>query len=152
MQIDSTLPRCSLYCLSLEVFRSDIAFHIRGSVYMCAMMTKNKSHDPLYSKSMLGSRISQKHTNRTILRSDREYRKSIRIKQVRDLVDSADAVEKPSDKKIQGVTAMSKSVSFTPLKKRDLNKLGVPKQARKRRRFKRLLTSLLEAPLQGTEP
>jgi predicted transcriptional regulator len=115
-------------------------------------MKKNKSHDPLYSKSTLGSRISQKHTNRTILRSDREYPKSIRIEQVRDLVDSADAVEKPSDKKIQGVTAMSESVSFTPLKKRDLNKLGVPEQARKRRRFKRSLTSLLEAPLQGTEP
>jgi len=53
--------------------------------------------------------------------------KSYELNKSGTIVDSADAVEKPRGKKIQGVAVMSKSVSFVPSKKRDLNKLGVEK-------------------------
>jgi hypothetical protein len=106
------------YCLSLGVSRSDIAFHIRFSVYMShAMTTKNKSHDPLYKF------IYQRIAN---------IAKACGWKKSGTIVQPADGVGKPKGNRIEGVTAKSKSATCAPLKERDLNKLGVLEEGLKK--------------------
>ena len=102
-------------CLSLGVSRSDIAFHIHGSVCM-SRSAKNKSI-PL---------ISQIHG--PIVNIAKTYKSN----KSGTAVNSVDAAGKSKCNRIEGLAAKSKSVSLAPSKKRDLNKPGVLEEGQKK--------------------
>ncbi|KAL3763785.1 hypothetical protein ACHAW5_000358 [Stephanodiscus triporus] len=116
-------------CLSLGISRSDIALHIRFSVYMShAMITKNKSHDPLYKF------IYQRIAN---------IARACGSKKSGTIVQPADGVLKPKGNMIEGMTAKSKSMSCAPLKERDLNKPGVLEEGLQKAEVQTMMMSLL---------